>query len=169
MSVAFSALEWGMAGRYLRAKRRDSYISVIAIISFLGIALGVATLIVVMAVMTGFRADLMERILGVNGHARIESRSGVFTDKEALLTIIAQQPGVVRVRPMIDGQVMASISGQVLGQVVRGIPVDNIKELESLKGNIVYGELDSLMGGSHLAIGARLAERFGLGLGDGIS
>ena len=169
MSVAFSDLEWGMAGRYLRAKRRDSYISVIAVISFLGIALGVATLIVVMAVMTGFRADLMERILGVNGHARIESRAGVFSDKAALVSIIAQQDGVVRVRPMIDGQVMASISGQVLGQVVRGIPVDNIKELESLNGNIVSGELDSLKGGAHVAIGARLAERFGLGIGDGVS
>lgn len=72
MSRAFGRFEWFLAGRYLRARRRDSYISVIAVISLLGIMLGVATLIVVMAVMTGFREDLLERIVGVNGHARVK-------------------------------------------------------------------------------------------------
>ena len=169
MSGAFSALEWDMARRYLRAKRRDSYISVIAVISFLGISLGVATLIVVMAVMAGFRADLLERILGVNGHARIESRTGIFPNKDSLLVTMSEQEGVVRARPMIDGQVMVSISGNVQGQIVRGLSVENIKELESLKDKILYGNLDSLANGERIAIGARLAERFGLAVGDGFS
>ena len=84
MSKAFNSLEWHIAGRYLRAKRRESFISIIAGISFLGIMLGVATLIVVMAVMTGFRADLLDRILGVNGHATIRPYETRFIDREVL-------------------------------------------------------------------------------------
>ena len=92
MSKAFGSLEWHIAGRYLRAKRRESFISIIAGISFLGIMLG-ATLIVVMAVMTGFRADLLDRILGVNGHATIRPYETRFIDREVLAAQLKKSKG----------------------------------------------------------------------------
>ena len=106
MNGPFSSLEWQIAGRYLRAKRRDSFISVIATISFLGISLGVATLIVVMAVMTGFRGDLLDRILGVNGHATIRSFDTRFIDRDLLVERLQAVDGVVLATPLIDGQAM---------------------------------------------------------------
>ena len=118
MGRAFSALEWQIAGRYLRARRSDSFISVIAGISFLGIMLGVATLIVVMAVMTGFRADLLERILGVNGHATIRAYETSYKDRDALIARLEKIDGVVLVTPLLDGQAMLSA-----GDAVRGVLV----------------------------------------------
>ncbi len=169
MTRAFSALEWQIAGRYLRSRRRESFISVIAGISFLGIMLGVATLIVVMAVMTGFRADLLERILGVNGHATIQAYTGDFTDRDGLIKRIEATDGVVFATPLIDGQAMLTSGNATRGVVVRGLPLDKLKQLPSLDGNIVAGSLDDLIGNKSIAVGARLAAHYGLELGDSIS
>ena len=169
MGRAFSALEWQIAGRYLRARRRDSFISVIAGISFLGIMLGVATLIVVMAVMTGFRADLLERILGVNGHATIRAYETAYKDRDALMARLEQVDGVVLVTPLLDGQAMLSAGDAVRGVLVRGLPIEKLKQLPSLKGNVLAGSFDDLNEKGRIAIGARLAERYGFGVGDRLS
>ncbi len=166
MSSAFGKFEWALAGRYLRARRRDSYISVIAIISLLGIMLGVATLIVVMAVMTGFRADLLDRIVGVNGHARIESRFASLADMDATVAKIRTIPGIVSARPMMDGQIMASVGNSVRGMVLRGFPVADLEQLPALRGKILQGRLEDLVQESSIAVGARLAETYGLMVGD---
>ena len=169
MGRAFSALEWQIAGRYLRARRSDSFISVIAGISFLGIMLGVATLIVVMAVMTGFRADLLERILGVNGHATIRAYETSYKDRDALIARLEKIDGVVLVTPLLDGQAMLSAGDAVRGVLVRGLPVDKLKQLPSLKGSVLAGSFDDLNEKGRIAIGARLAERYGFGVGDKLS
>lgn len=166
---AFSALEWQIAGRYLRARRRESFISVIAGISFLGITLGVATLIVVMAVMTGFRADLLDRILGVNGHATVRAYNVQFPDRDALVAQLQAANGVVLATPLLDGQAMLSSGDAVRGLLVRGLPLDKLKQLPSLDGNIIDGALDALNGKNTIAIGVRLAERYGFKIGDRIS
>ena len=168
-TAAFSALEWQIAGRYLRARRRESFISVIAGISFLGIMLGVATLIVVMAVMTGFRADLLDRILGVNGHATVRSYDVTFVDRDALVAQLQAADGVVLATPLLDGQAMLSSGDAVRGVLVRGLPLDKLQKLPSLDGNIIDGDLQALSGKNTIAIGARLAERYRFKIGDRVS
>lgn len=169
MNRAFSPLEWHIAGRYLRTKRRESFISIIAGISFLGIMLGVAVLIVVMAVMTGFRADLLERILGVNGHASIRPYGTRFIDREALTARLQAVDGVVLATPLVDGQAMLSSGDAARGVLLRGLPVDKLQQLPSLKGNVQEGSFEDLRRPNSIAVGARLAERYGFKLGQKIS
>ena len=169
MSKAFGSLEWHIAGRYLRAKRRESFISIIAGISFLGIMLGVATLIVVMAVMTGFRADLLDRILGVNGHATIRPYETRFIDREVLAAQLQKLEGVVMATPLVDGQAMLSSGDAARGVLLRGLPVEKLQKLPSLKGNVIDGSLAALAQPKTIAVGARLAERYGFQLGQKIS
>ncbi|HIJ63487.1 MAG TPA: lipoprotein-releasing system transmembrane subunit LolC, partial [Rhodospirillaceae bacterium] len=106
--MIFSPFERMVAARYLRARRREGFISIIAWFSLLGIALGVATLIIVMSVMNGFRAELLGRILGLNGHVGVYATAGGMSDFDALAARIREIPGVVRVTPTIDGQVMVT-------------------------------------------------------------
>ena len=102
----FSRFEWMIAFRYLRARRQEGFISVIAWFSLLGITLGVATLIIVMAVMNGFRQELLARILGLNGHLSVYANEGQLTNYKPLVINLKTIEGVVRVTPMIEGQVM---------------------------------------------------------------
>ena len=169
MSKAFGSLEWHIAGRYLRAKRRESFISIIAGISFLGIMLGVSTLIVVMAVMTGFRADLLDRILGVNGHATIRPHETRFIDRDVLAAQLQKLEGVVMATPLVDGQAMLSSGDAARGVLLRGLPVEKLQELPSLKDNIIDGSLAALAQPKTIAVGARLAERYGFQIGQNIS
>ena len=169
MSKAFGSLEWHIAGRYLRAKRRESFISIIAGISFLGIMLGVATLIVVMAVMTGFRADLLDRILGVNGHATIRPHETRFIDRNVLAAQLQKLEGVVMATPLVDGQAMLSSGDAARGVLLRGLPVEKLQELPSLKDNVIDGSLAALAQPKTIAVGARLAERYGFQIGQNIS
>ena len=169
MSKAFGSLEWHIAGRYLRAKRRESFISIIAGISFLGIMLGVATLIVVMAVMTGFRADLLDRILGVNGHATIRPYETRFIDREVLAAQLQKVEGVVMAAPLVDGQAMLSSGDAARGVLLRGLPIEKLREMPSLKGNVIEGSWAALAQPKTIAIGARLAERYGFKVGQKIS
>src|SRR5579872_6466916 len=103
----FSSFEWMIAARYLRAKRKESFISVISLFSLIGIALGVATLIIVMSVMNGFRVELLKSILGLSGHVTIQSQMGNLSNYDAVAGRILKVPGVVRATPIVDGQVMA--------------------------------------------------------------
>ena len=137
----FSAFEWMMALRYLRARRQEGFISVIAWFSLLGIMLGVATLIIVMSVMNGFRQELLTRILGVNGHLSVYSDSEKLTNYDALALRVQKIDGVVKVTPMIEGQVMASANGQAKGAVVRGLRRADVQQRTILAENIQQGSI----------------------------
>src|SRR5256885_16267999 len=154
-----------VAFRYLRARRQEGFVSVIAIFSLLGIALGVATLIIVMSVMNGFRADLIGRILGLNGHLGIYADTGPLTDFDAVAARLRQMPGVVSATPLIEGQVMATgENGAASGALVRGIRPDDIRNRGLIAEHIVAGSLADF-GDDGIVLGERLARRLGLGGG----
>jgi lipoprotein-releasing system permease protein len=109
----FAPFEWMLSLRYLRARRQEGFISVNAAFSFLGIMLGVATLIIVMAVMNGFRKELLDKILGLNGHLLIQPLESPLTDWEAVAGRISKVPGVILAAPIVEGQALeASVRGQ---------------------------------------------------------
>ncbi|ADJ23724.1 lipoprotein releasing system, transmembrane protein, LolC/E family [Hyphomicrobium denitrificans ATCC 51888] len=165
----FSSFEWMIAGRYLRARRKEGFISVIAGFSFLGIMLGVATLIIVMAVMNGFRHDLFSKIMGLNGHVIVQKLGERFDDYEQMADKIARVPGVQVAMPVIEGQVMVSSSSQALGGLVRGVRESDLKALKLVSGNIRAGTLDGFDEQTGIAIGVRLANQLHVGLGDSIT
>lgn len=166
----FSAFEWMMALRYLRARRQEGFISVIAWFSLVGIALGVATLIIVMSVMNGFRQELLERILGINGHLSVYGPVvGKMTDYEPTIAKLRDLDGVVSVSPLIEGQVMASARGVAKGAIVRGIRQDDLAARKIVADNIVRGSLESFEGNNVVVIGARLARSMGVTVGDDIT
>ncbi len=167
--MAFSAFEWTMALRYLRARRQEGFISVIAGFSLLGIGLGVATLIIVMSVMNGFRAELLGRILGLNGHLTITGVSRNLTDFDAIAGRVRQVGGVVRVTPIVDGQVMATANGGAgLGQV-RGMRPQDLASDPLIKTHIVAGSLAGFHGDDAVVLGDRLAQLLGVGVGGRVS
>lgn len=125
---AFAPFEWMIALRYLRAKRKESFVSVISGFSLVGIALGVATLIIVMAVMNGFRHELLSRILGLSGHVVVQGYGGELMNFDAAAAKVRAVPGVVRVSPVVDGQVMATANSVSRGALVRGIRRDDLED-----------------------------------------
>lgn len=158
-----------LAGRYLRARRKEGFISVIAGFSFLGIMLGVATLIIVMAVMNGFRKDLFSKIMGLNGHVIIHKIGEPFEDYAEMAAKLGKVKGVVSALPLIEGQVMVSSNVQALGGLVRGIDEAGIKSLTLVSNNIKYGTIEGFDGQTGIAIGARLAQSLRVGLGDTVT
>ncbi|MEX2643321.1 MAG: lipoprotein-releasing ABC transporter permease subunit [Acetobacterales bacterium] len=166
----FSPFERLVAFRYLRAKRSEGFISVIAGFSLVGITLGVATLIIVMAVMNGFRQELMGRILGLNGHLGVYPIEGSMSGYEPLAERISGVPGVVQVTPTVEGQAMSSgEAGNASGVIVRGMSVDQIRHRRIIAENIVGGSLDDFSGTSSALIGRRLAYKLGISVGDQIT
>lgn len=166
----FSAFERLVAWRYLRSRRKETVISVIASISFIGIMLGVATLIVVMAVMNGFRTELLTRILGINGHLIVQPLDSPLDDYEAVAGRIAGLPGVRFANPVIDGQALASGPvGAGTGALVRGMRPDDLGKLPLVADNIRQGSLVGFATGEGVAIGTRMAANLGLALGDGLT
>ena len=166
--MIFGTFERMVAFRYLRARRQEGFVSVIAIFSLLGIALGVATLIIVMSVMNGFRADLVGRILGFNGHLAIYSATGRLTDYDAVAAKVRAVPGVVSATPLVEGQVMATSPYAASGALVRGISPENLRNLKLISDHIAAGSLADF-GDDNIAIGDRLAMRLGLKVGDKIT
>jgi len=164
----FSAFERMVALRYLRPRRKEGFISVIAGFSFLGIALGVATLIIVMSVMNGFREELMKRILGLNGHLEVYAAQGSMTNYDPIAEVIRGLPGVVQVVPLIEGQVMATAAGRSSGAVVRGLKPEDFRARAILANHISAGTLDNFKNES-IVMGNRLAERLGLMPGDKVT
>jgi lipoprotein-releasing system permease protein len=162
--VIFNTFERMVAFRYLRARRQEGFVSVIAIFSLLGIALGVATLIIVMSVMNGFRADLLGRILGLNGDLGVYAAAGPLTDFDAAAQKVRQIPGVTGAIPIVEGQVMASSDRGAAGALVRGIRREDLHALRLVSGHIIAGSLAGF-GDDGIAIGYRLAQRLGVGLG----
>ena len=168
--MIFSAFERTVAFRYLRARRREGFISVIAGFSLTGIGLGVATLIIVMSVMNGFRAELMGRILGLNGHLGVSAPLGDgLKDFDAVAKRLRNVDGVVRVTPIIEGQAMATVRGTASGALVRGIRPVDIAGHPSLRNSIVHGKLADFKSKNDIVVGKRFAERFGLSVGDRIT
>ncbi len=165
----FGPFERMMAGRYLRARRKEGFVSVIAGFSLLGIGLGVATLTIVMAVMNGYRQDIMARILGVNGHIDVQGVEFSIADFDLRVAAIKDVPGVVSAMPQIVGQVMATTQGITSGAVVRGVRGEDLAERNVVSENIVQGSLPAFARGEGVMIGVRMAERFGLSVGDEIT
>lgn len=166
----FSRFEWMIAGRYLRSRRRDAGVSVIAGFSFVGIMLGVAALIIVMSVMNGFRGELLMRILGVNGHVILYPIDQPLTDYEQIAKRIEGVDGVQFVMPMVQGQVLAQgpNTGST-GALIRGVRLNDLKMLAPVSGNIKLGTLEGFDSGEGVAVGSRLASSLGLRLGDNIT
>lgn len=159
-----------VAFRYLRARRKEGFVSVIAAFSFLGIMLGVATLIIVMAVMNGFRQELLSRILGLNGHLGIYAYQGtVLTGYDELAERAAQIKGVKMVMPLIEGQVMVSSVRNAQGAIVRGIRSEDFARRDILKNSLVGGRLEAFDEPNTVFIGDRLAQKLGVYVGEEIT
>jgi lipoprotein-releasing system permease protein len=165
----FAAFEWLIALRYLRAKRTESFVSVISGFSLVGIALGVATLIIVMSVMNGFRHELLARILGLQGHVIVQGDGQYLSDFDAVAQRVRRVPGVVRVAPVVDGQALATGGGTSPGVVVRGIRAGDLSTLTSVSQSLSSGALAQFRGGDSVIIGARLAAKLGTGPGGTIT
>lgn len=162
----FSRFEWLLAGRYLRARRKEAFISVIASLTMVGVAIGVATLIVVMSVMNGFRGELLDKILGLNGHFTAFPIEREFTDYKEAVDAIEQVDGVSFAVYFVEGQVLASGRGSSTGVSVRGMDEANLKKLALLYGSAEQGGFDQWDEGNGVAIGYRLAQTLGVGIGD---
>ncbi|NIY74184.1 lipoprotein-releasing ABC transporter permease subunit [Thalassospira sp. HF15] len=166
----FSPFERMVAFRYLRPRRQEGFVSVIAIFSLLGIMLGVATLIIVMSVMNGFRAELLGRILGLNGHISVYAQgNGGIGDYAKIEDEIAKNGNVVLTVPVVEGQVMASKNGRASGAIVRGMRPEDVKQRKTIADNIVFGSLDEFKGEDTVIMGARLAMKLGVGVGDTVN
>src|ERR1700748_3082427 len=142
----FAPFEWMIAVRYLRAKRQESFISVISLFSLIGIALGVATLIIVMSVMNGFRVELLKSILGLSGHVTVQSQTGYMLDYDAVTARIRGVPGVVRAAPVVDGKVMAQQNGASDAAGVRGIKREDLARITLLSEKLTPGALSQFDG-----------------------
>ena len=165
----FAPFEWLLSGRYLRARRKEGFISVIAGFSFLGIMLGVATLIIVMAVMNGFRKELLDKILGLNGHLLVQPLESPLTDWKDVAERISQVDGIRLAAPVVDGQALASSAFNAAGVLVRGMRSADLNALTSIAKNIKQGTLEGFDEGQGVAIGRRLADQLSLHAGDTIT
>src|ERR1700675_510350 len=165
----FAPFEWMLSLRYLRARRKEGFISVIAGFSFLGIMLGVATLIIVMAVMNGVRTELLDKILGLNGHLLIQPLESPLTDWEAVSDRISQIPGIRLAAPIVEGQALASSPFNSAGVLVRGMRSRDLVKLGSIDKNIKQGTLEGFDEGQGVAIGRRLADQLSLRAGDNVT
>lgn len=159
-----------IARRYLLPGRGEGFIFLVASISLVAVALGVAALIAVMSVMNGFRAELFDRILGLNGHAVVQGYGGRLPDWEPLLAKAKSIPGVVNAEPIVEQPLIGSYRNRAEGVLLRGMRMSDIDKLTLVRDNIKVGRLaDIALDGNFVAIGARLAETLGVGVGDTIS
>ncbi len=168
-TAPFTRFEWMLSLRYLRARRKEGFISVIAGFSFLGIMLGVATLIIVMAVMNGFRQELLDKILGLNGHLLIQPIESPLTDWKDVADRVSKVEGVRLAAPIVEGQALASSPFNASGVLVRGIRGADLEKLGSIARNIKQGTLNGFDGGQGIAIGSRLAEQLSVRVGDNLT
>jgi lipoprotein-releasing system permease protein len=157
-----------LSARYLRARRKEGFVSVVAGFSFLGIMLGVATLIIVMAVMNGFRTELLGKILGFNGHIVAQPLETLLTDWKDVAERISQVQGVRLAVPVVDGPALAS-SSNASGVLVRGIRAADLNQLPAIAGGIKHGSLEHFDGGQGVAIGQGLADQLSVRAGDSIT
>jgi lipoprotein-releasing system permease protein len=165
----FARFEWMLASRYLRARRVGFLPSVIAAISFLAITLAVATLIVVMSVMNGFHLELMNKIIGVNGHLFLQASGRALENYDEVIAKLEKVQGMKFVLPMVEGAAGVSSRVQQTGALVRGVREKDIKRLPGIGGNVRLGTLDGFDTSEGVAIGQRMADNLGVRIGDTIS
>ncbi len=158
-------LEWWISKRYLKPKGKEGFFSVITLVSFLGIASGVAVLVVVMSVMNGFRTELINKIVGLNGHILIHplDNEGI-KDVESINEILNSIDGIEKTVPMIESQLLAMGESQSSGVLVRGISSKDIDKIDIISSNIILGDKNNLANGQ-VIIGSRLASSLSLSLG----
>ena len=162
-----SPFEWTIAKRYMLPGRGEAFIAMVAGISLVAVMLGVAALVIVMSVMNGFRAELLDKIVGLNGHAIIQAYGGRLDDWQDILKRVEQTPGVTRASPLIEQPLLATFNGRVEAILVRGNTAPDLKRLEAKR---VSGNFALLQAGStNVAVGSRLAENLGVQLGDTIT
>ncbi|WP_336976980.1 lipoprotein-releasing ABC transporter permease subunit [Altererythrobacter fulvus] len=165
--MILSPFEWTIAKRYMLPGKGEAFIALVAGISLVAVMLGVAALVIVMSVMNGFRAELLDKIVGLNGHAIIQAYGGRLENWQDVLKEVRKTPGVVRASPLIEQPLLVTFNGRVEGVLVRGNTQQDINRLEPQK---VSGSLAQLRpGASKVAIGARLAENLGARIGDTIT
>ncbi len=165
--MILSPFEWTIAKRYMLPGRGEAFIALVAGISLVAVMLGVAALVIVMSVMNGFRAELLDKIVGLNGHAIIQAYGGRLDDWQDILKKVEATPGVTHASPLIEQPLLASFNGRVEAILVRGNTAGDIKRLEDKR---VDGVIASLRpGSSNVAIGSRLAQNLGARVGDSIT
>ncbi|MDP1736087.1 MAG: lipoprotein-releasing ABC transporter permease subunit [Caulobacter sp.] len=169
----FGLWERAVAARYLRAKRKHGGVALISLISYIGITLAVLVLIVVMSVMNGFRTELLDRILGFNGHAYIDGAPINSPDRPAIVGRLKAIPGVKQVIPVVEGQAMVLGPNQITGAIVRGVSPADLKATTLVSGNIKQGSRagfgDGDDGGELILIGDRMAAALGVAPGDSVT
>ncbi|MDJ0942074.1 MAG: lipoprotein-releasing ABC transporter permease subunit [Kiloniellales bacterium] len=164
--MIFSAFERLVALRYLRPRRQGRSVSAIAFFSMLGIALGVAVLIVAMAVMSGFRDQLMGQLLGVNGHITIRQDSGRIDADPALLERLMEIRGVIQLIPQVQAEVMVAVGNSATGALVRGMSLEDLKSRRRIADNVIAGDIDDLRDSGKILIGVLLGPSLGISVGD---
>ena len=151
-----------LARRYLLPGKGEGFIFLVASISLLAVALGVAALIIVMSVMSGFRAELFDKIVGLNGHAIIQGYDGRLAGWQQITAEAKKTPGVMSAIPLIETPLMATANGRFEGVIVRGMRVEDIRVNKTLSGNVLSGDMRSVTPGSgKVALGSRLADTLG--------
>jgi lipoprotein-releasing system permease protein len=169
----FGAWERSVASRYLLAKRSQGGVALISIISFIGIMLAVAVLIIVMSVMNGFRSELLGRILGFNGHVYVSGGLLMTSERDPLVAKLKALPGVTQAAPVIEAQALALGQGQISGAIVRGMTARDVKAMPIIAGNITQGSMKGFgegeYGGDLILVGAKLAQTLGLQAGDSLT
>ncbi len=170
-TVPFSAFERTIAMRYLRPRRKEGFVSAIAGFSFVGIALGVAALIIVMAVMNGFRSELLKQVLGFNGHAMVlpVSSGQPIADFKIRVDMLKKHPDVVKAIPFVEGQILVSSNRSNTGALVRGMSEANIKTFKNINNTSLRGSFDGFDKSRGVAIGYKMAWQHGVTLGDKIT
>jgi lipoprotein-releasing system permease protein len=168
--MILSRYERMIARRYLLPGKGEAFIALVASISLVAVMLGVAALVIVMSVMNGFRAELFDKVVGLNGHAVIQGYGGRLPGWRDVLEEARKTPGVTEATPLIEQPLMASYEGRVEGVLARGMRVEDIRDNPVLKGKVIDGDLKALVPGSdNVAIGARLADMLGARVGSSIS
>ena len=168
-TIPFSSFERKLAFRYLRARRKEGFISVIAVFSFLGIMLGVATLIIVMGVMNGFHNELLDKVLGLNGHAIVHKTGGPFKDYESVAAKMRKIQDIKAVIPLIEGQAMVSTPASTTGAQIRGLSGEQLINLKKISGNIKFGSIKDFDKKPGIVIGTRMANELNVRVGDSVS
>ena len=162
--MILSPFEWTIAKRYMLPGRNEAFIALVAGISLVAVMLGVAALVIVMSVMNGFRGELIDKIVGLNGHAIIQAYGGRLNNWQDVLKEVRATPGVTRASPLIEQPLLATFNGRAEAILVRGNTPEDIARIKPL---VQRGDLSSLQPGlDNVAIGSRLAENLGIGLGD---
>ncbi|MDB5680546.1 MAG: transporter substrate-binding protein [Sphingomonas bacterium] len=168
--ILLSRYERMIAGRYLLPGKGERFIALVAAFSLFAVMLGVAALVIVMSVMNGFRAELFDKIVGLNGHAVVQGYNGQLRDWRGVLAEAKATPGVTSATPLIDQPLMTTFNGRVEFILLRGVMVDDLRKNRSIADNMLVGKLDSITAGSNrVAIGSRLAESLGAQVGDQIT